>query len=50
MPRKKYVYKELRDTIEVLVLLEGIVKIEKELGVVIIGIRRSGIENVKVED
>lgn len=36
MPRKKNVYKELRGTIDDLVLLEGKEKVEEELDIVIL--------------
>lgn len=36
MPRKENVYKELRGTIDDLVLLEGKAKVEKELDIVIL--------------
>ena len=33
--RKEYVYKELRDTIDDLVLLDGLEKVESKLGIIV---------------
>lgn len=43
---KLKVYKQLRNTIKDLINLEGIEEVEKKLGIVVMGIRHSGIENI----
>ena len=43
---KEYVYRELRGTMEDLITLEGLEEVERKLGIVVIGIRHTGIENV----
>ena len=50
MSRKKFILKELRETIEDIVSLHGLVETEEALNIVILGIRHTGIENIKAED
>ncbi len=46
MPRKEHIYKELRETIEELIELDGLANVEHKLRIVVIGVRHTGIEQV----